>query len=386
MRVLHVIPSIDRLAGGPTTALLGLTKAQAKAGLEVKVLTAYRQVHDRVAGQVFQNQGVAVEMLGPVAGKLQRHPDLAFLADQQIRDSHIVHIHAIWEQLLHVSARSAQSRKIPYLVTAHGMLDPWSLAQNKWAKKALLRLRVRKNLNRAAGLHFTSTVERDLVAPMRLRAPKIVEPNGIDLDEFEHLPQRGTFATHVPQVGKRRYILFLGRLHPKKGLDLLIPAFAKIASGAALADVALVVAGPDADGYQHRLRSMIAEHRLEDRVVLPGMLEGEARIAAFTEAALFVLPSYQENFGIAVAESLVAGTPVVISDQVNIHADITAADVGGVVPTNVAALAGEMRRWMEDGDLRRRAAAIAPAFVRDRYDWDQIARRWRRHYEDILTR
>ena len=175
MRVTHVIPSIDRQAGGPTTALLGLTAAQVKAGLEVSVLSTFRAIEDRAMAQQFGEQGVQVELIGPVEGKLGWHPDMAFLAGQFIGHAHMLHIHAMWENVLHHAARAAQRKKIPYVVTAHGMLDPWSLAQRHyWSKKALLAWRVRRNLKRAAALHFTSVTERDLTNPLKLRARAIV--------------------------------------------------------------------------------------------------------------------------------------------------------------------------------------------------------------------
>jgi glycosyltransferase involved in cell wall biosynthesis len=386
MRVIHVIPSIDRQAGGPTTALLGLAAAQVKAGSQVSVLTTFRAIEDRAMAQLFGEQGIKVEMIGPVQGKLGWHPDMAFLAAELVGRGHIVHIHAVWENLLHYAARAARRKKIPYVIRPCGMLDPWSLAQHSLVKKALLAWRVRSNLKRAAALHFTSATERDLTNPLKLKARAIVEPNGIDLGEFDQLPPAGTFAARYPQLQGRPFLLFLSRLHPKKGLDLLIPAFAKIAAEAAMANVMLVLAGPDSDGYLAELQKMIERHQLADRVLLPGMLTGQDRIAALAEARLFVLPSYQENFGIAVVEALAASTPVIISDQVNIHAEISAAGVGDVVPTQIDALAAAMLQWMRNAEQRAQAARVARDFVRDHYDWMQIATHWRRHYEEILTR
>jgi glycosyltransferase involved in cell wall biosynthesis len=382
MRVLHVIPSIDRFAGGPTAALLGLTRAQVKAGLEVKVLTTYRQIQDRVAGQVFQDQGVAVEMLGPVAGKLARHPDLAFLADQQVKDAHIVHIHAIWEQLLHVSARSAQKRNIPYILTPHGMLDPWSLAQNKWAKKLMMTWRIRRNLDRAAALHFTSNTERDLTAPLKLRAPKIVEPIGLEMADYEHLPPGGTFRQRYPQIGDRPLILFLGRIHPGKGLEHLVPALAQADVPGAM----LAVVGPDSENFRGVIEGLVEKHGLKDRVIFTGFLDGVDRLAALSDADLFCLPSDHENFGMSIVEALAAGVPVLISDHVAIWREIVDANVGAATAPETAAVARELHRWLTDAALRKTAAENARSFVWSRYDWDQIARRWRRHYEDILTR
>ncbi len=150
-------------------------------------------------------------------------------------------------------------------------------------------------------------------------------------------------------------LLFLSRIHYKKGLDLLIPAIAKLKHQ----DATLVIVGPDDAGYGQEMQRLAAEKNVQDRVIFAGTLYGGERLPALVDAELFVLPSYQENFGIAVVEALAAGTPVVISDQVNIHREISAAGVGGVVPTQIDALAAELDRWLGDEALRRAAAERA---------------------------
>lgn len=169
-------------------------------------------------------------------------------------------------------------------------------------------------------------------------------------------------------------ILFLGRIHYGKGLELLAPALARMKR----TDAMLVVAGPDADGYSATIRSL--SKGVEDRIIYTGMLSGRDRLAALVDADLLSLPSYHENFGLAVIESLACGTPVVISDQVNLHPEVKATGVGGVVPMDVDPLARELDRWLDDEPMRRAAAEKAPVFVRERYDWDAIARRWVGHY------
>src|SRR5262249_7650969 len=161
--------------------------------------------------------------------------------------------------------------------------------------------------------------------------------NGINVTEYANLPPRGTFRETHGIPNDRLVLLFLGRLHPKKGFDLLLPAFARLKD-----DTLLIFAGPSEERYQHSLKEEAIRLGIADRVLFTGMLLGSGKLAAFVDADLFVLPSYQENFGIAVAEALAAGLPVVISDQVNIHAEVAAAGAGGVVPTETAALATEL--------------------------------------------
>ncbi len=176
-------------------------------------------------------------------------------------------------------------------------------------------------------------------------------------------------------------VLFMSRIHFKKGLDLLVPAFAK----AGVPESVLVIAGPDTDGYAATVDALVKERGLSDRVIFAGMLKGAERIAALADADLFVLPSRQENFGIAVVEALAAGCPVIVSDQVNIHQEITAAGVGGVVPLDIPALAAEIRKWMSDPELRTKAAGHARGYVRQNYDWNEIARRWVQEYASLVV-
>lgn len=379
MRVVHVISGIDPPNGGPAIALAGLAAAQARAGLEVTVLATYAAGADLSPADRLRDSGVSVELVGPCAGALFRHPHIQPAVEQHLATADVVHVHALWEEVLHQACRAAQRHSIPYLITPHGMLDPWSLAQSKWKKRLYMLWRLGRNLRRAAALHFATEAERDMTAGLNLPTPVIVEPNGLDLSEFENLPPPGAFRSRYPQLGTRPYVVYLGRLHAGKGLELLVPAFAQ----AQARDAMLVLVGPDSRGFQAQVQGMVAKHGLQDRVVFTGLLRGAERVAALAEATLFALPSFHENFGIAVAEALAAGTPVIISDQVCIHREISAAGVGGVVGLNVEALAHELSRWLSDSPLRQTAAARARAFVWQRYDWNRIAGQWARHYQRL---
>jgi len=203
-----------------------------------------------------------------------------------------------------------------------------------------------------------------------------VEPNGVDFCEFDALPRRGTMRARYKIPPERLVVLYLGRLHPKKGLHLLIPAFARAPSH----NATLVIAGPDEGGYRGRLEAMVDRHNLRHQVVFTGMVAREDRVAAFLDADVFVLPSHDENFGVTVVESLAAGTPVIISDQVGIHEQVMSARVGSVTPSRVDPLAEQLTRWLSDPDLRRSTADRARAFAWAHFDWRQIARRWTEHY------
>jgi len=381
MRIIHVISSIDSRAGGTTKALVDLTCAQAAAGLDVTIVSSYRD-GDVVDGnrRFLETANVKLVLVGPARGKFSSHPQLQpTLARLTGRDT-VMHIHALWEDAQHHAAVVAHRSGTPIVWMPHGMLDPWSLRQSKWKKKLVLAWRLRRELNNAAAFAFTTDIERDLVEPLRLPGLRIVEPLGLDFSEFDSAPAAGSFRAKFPQAGDRRIVLFLGRIHPKKGLDLLIPAFA----AAANLDDLLVIAGPFADGYRPVVEAMVARHKLGDRCLLTGMLHGPERLAAMIDAAVFVLPSYQENFGLAVAEAVALGCPTIISDQVNIWRELSAAGCVGVTRTDLTALTTLLKQWLADEPLREAAAARGKAFARQRYDWSRIARNWVGHYANVM--
>ena len=381
-RVLHVIPGLDAAQGGTVTALMSMAVFQARRGLKVTVAATWAGSEPpEDATQKLREAGADVRLVGPARGPLLRHPELESTLDSFVAHSDVVHAHGVWEEIQHRAAVLSRRRGVPYVLSPHGMLDPFNLGK-KWLKKKLYVLwRLRHTIAHAAAVHFTDEVERDLAAPLTGRRPAIIEPIGIDLAEFAQVPPRGTFRSRYPQIGQRPVVLFMGRLHPKKAPDLLIEAFAKARSR----DAVLVMAGPDSDGYRAELESLAREHGVADRTIFTGMVRGEQRVAALAEADLFALFSHQENFGLAVVEALACGTPVLISDQVNIHRKITEAGVGAVSRVDVPEIAALLTQWLADRDLRHAAAGRARRFVEENYDAARVAERWARHYAALAA-
>jgi glycosyltransferase involved in cell wall biosynthesis len=382
MRVLHVISGIDPVNGGPVTVLSGLARAQAAAGLRVSVVSTFAAGANLSVVEELKREGVAADVVGPASGMLFTHPDLKARLQELISNADLVHIHSLWEDIQHQAARAAQRVGVPYVLTAHGMLDPWSLSSGAMKKKLYMLLRMRRNLNRAAALHYATDVEKNWVAPLKLAPPAIVEPFGVDLREFETLPPKGEFQRKFPAVGGRKYVLFLGRIHRGKGLEILVPAFAK----ANVPNTVIVVAGPDSGGYRAQMEALIEQHKIADRVVFTGMVRGTDRIAALAEAEVLCLPSEHESFGMVVVEALAAGTPAIVSDQVTIHSDVTGAGAGAAAPLNVDAFARELQRWLGDDALRATASKNALTLARERYNWTTIGQHWMGHYERVLQR
>lgn len=376
MRILHLITSISPATGGPAMAMRGLGSAQVLAGIDVTVVATWMDELSLKVADEFRAAGMKVRLFGPARGALSAHPELAGAVKDAMGQADVCHIHGLWEDIQHFGAKEAANKGVPYIIRPCGMLDPWSLRQSKWKKRLYMACRLRRDLQQAAALHFTAAAERDLTKPLKLTSPAIVEPNGVDLKEFEHLPARGTFRGRYPAIGDRPMVLFLSRVHPKKGLDLLVDALARSAHPEAM----LVVAGPDWGNHVAEIQRLVQSLGLSDRVIFTGMLHGRQRIEAMVDADLFALTSHSENFGVAVVEALATGTPVVISDRVNIYQEIVDAGVGVAVPLEVPTITRTLDKWLGDESLRRSAAGRCRDFVWKNYDWNQIARRWVDHY------
>lgn len=382
LRVLHVISSLDPRGGGPVAALAGLAPAQHAAGASVRVLYTWRRGEDRQLAERLQSSGT-VRGIGPCTGPLARHRGLSPAAREAVADADVVHIHGLWEEVQHQAATAARGARVPYIFRPCGMLDPWSLNQSRWKKRLYMALRLRRNLSHAAALHFTTAMEQAQVASLHLPPPGIVEPNGVDLREFEGVTRDGALRRQIlGPDGRGTIISFLGRIHPGKGVEYLIRALSR----PPCRDIHLLIIGPDSEGYRSKMESLAAQCGMAARIHFKGLLSGAEKISTLAQADLFCLPSEHENFGIAVVEALAAGLPVIISDRVGLRDDVISGGVGAVVPLDEhgTALASEIERWVGDDALRAAASGRASVFARERYDWLSIAGRWNGHYGCLL--
>ena len=271
---------------------------------------------------------------------------------------------------------AARDAKVPYAVFTHGALDVFFKRRYplKHLKKLVywpLQYRILQN---ASAVLFTSELEREL-ALMSFRPNRwksLVLPYGTNPPEGEPEAQREAFYRILPGLRGRRFLLFLSRIHEKKGCDLLIEAFSRVADR--YPDMSLVVAGPDSVGLERKLQAQARRAGIADRTFWPGMLQGQVKYGAFRCAEAFVLPSHQENFGIVVAESLSCGTPVLISNQVNIWQIIEENGAGLVAPDTVAGTEELLERWLGLSPQEREAmAAVAEPVFQQRFSLRRLA-------------
>lgn len=361
-----------------------MARAVASRGHEVAIYTTDRacEPDERVpSGQSVRRDGVELRMFPEQQPRVVATSWPLYRAlTERIGQVDIVHLHSLY--LFHVwaAARIARRAGVPYLLRPHGTLDPF-LWQRHRLRKRIMEIAFQDRVIRgAAALHFTAQEELELARPYTHGVAGVVVPNGVNLAEFDVLPAPGGLRRAYPEIGERRVVLFLSRLNFKKGLDLLIPGFARARSRHR--DLHLVIAGPD-DGMRAQAEQWIAQNNVADAVTLTGMLTGMRKLEALVDAMCFVLPSYSENFGIAIVEAMACGVPVAISDKVNIWREIVDGGAGLVGPTTVDGVADQIVRLAADPDAARRMGEAGRTLARERFAWDRIAARLEGVYRDL---
>jgi glycosyltransferase involved in cell wall biosynthesis len=364
MRILHIISRMDPAGGGPQEAVRLLLR-YAPAGCEQEVVTL-----DDPDAAFLQSGTEPIHALGG-SGTGFAAPQLTrwLRANRDHFDGII--LHGLWEYASFAVLRALAGHK-PYVVFAHGMLDPYFKRASplKHLKKWLYWLPVQYwTLRNAHRVMFTTTAERDLAdksfwlhrwKPMVVALGAEAPPS-----DFEACAE--AFYQLCPAVRDKGFILFLGRIHLKKGCDILVHAFHSAATQHA--DLHLVMAGPDPDGWQNEIKSHPRTRHLADRIHFPGMLTGPAKWGAFAACEAFILPSHQENFGIAVVEAIACSKPVLITHPVNISADLANDGCALVEEDTLAGTERLLARWLQlsPGQRAKMGESALNSFAK-RYD------------------
>ncbi len=396
MRVLHVLASLSPRLGGPAN-VLGLARAVARQGCDVSIFATDIDEWGRLwpwqrprrlsmpTDRPIMDQGVSVRYF-PVCwpSRYACSWKLSAALRNEIATFDLVHIHSLY--LFHGFAAAHHCRKngIPYVIRPHGSLDRFHRGRHRWRKAIYSRLFELRNIAGAAALHYTSVAEAEHARAAGITVPGFVVSLGIDAAEYAELPARGIFRAAHPELNGRRLVVFLGRITPKKGLDLLIPAVGRLSTF--VPDLHLVLAGQDDEGYLPRVKQLIERHDLVDRVTWVGFVSGVEKRCLLRDADVWALPSYDENFAVAAVEAMASGAPVLISDRVGIHRVVSEREAGLVVEATVEAVAEGLERILTDGSLRQRLAANARALAFSEFTWDAAATHLIQEYRAILAR
>jgi glycosyltransferase involved in cell wall biosynthesis len=359
MRILHTIRSVNIRDGGPIGGILSLAKAYHARGHSLEIASL-----DFPEDPWVRDCPVLVHPLGALPHKYRYSPEFVRWIQREKGRFFAVVVNGLWTFSSFGAWMALKDSETPYYVFPHGMMDPWFKRYyplkhlKKWFYWPWAEYRVLRDAN---AVFFTSEEER-LQARQSFwlyRCREEVVPYGLGYPPDEAGAQTRAFLGRFPGLRQKRLWLFLGRLHEKKGCDLLLRAFAKIAPDHP--DLRLVMAGPDQNGFLASYRALADRLHLRERVIWTGMLEGAEKWGAFRSSETFILPSHQENFGLSVAESLACGVPVLISNKVNIWREVVAAQAGLAAEDTQEGTDSLLRSWLglpEDGRQAMKLRAV----------------------------
>lgn len=371
VRILHIIASMDPASGGPVEAIL--KQDLASTGHASRVVATL----DAPGSAFLSSMPVKVIPLGrakpatknPVRRLFDRYgysPYLVPWLNEHADEFDAIIVDGLWHYASFAASRVLPKGRVPYFVFPHGMLDPW-FSKNNWRKhllkQAFWTIADGRLLASARSVFFTADEEKRRATGVFFghQYESTIVPFGTAPPPPFKDAHRIAFENAVPAATGRRYLLFFGRIHRKKGVDLLVRAFAIISK--AYPDFDLVVAGPDATGWCSELNALASSLGCADRIHWPGALYDDAKWGAIYGADAFCLPSHQENFGIAVAEALGCGTPALISDKVNIWREIDEASAGIVRSDTLEGTVQALNSWLslsslEQASMRKSAKSV----------------------------
>lgn len=389
MKVLHVIPSVSPTLGGPTQVVLNLVKALRECKIEAEIVTT----NDRGASlldvplyQCVEYEQVPIWFLPRFSPPLKEYifsPAITQWLWQNIQNYDILDNHYLFSYASTCAGAIARWQNIPYTVRTMGQLAPWALAQSQRKKQIYSLLIERQNLNRAAAIHCTSEGEAEDVRNFGIKTPTVTLPLGVNQPETlsdakRKIHERYQIPPTVP------IILFLSRLHYKKRPDLLITSLSKLAL--TQSNFHLILAGTGEAEYLEYLQKLVLDSGLTTQTTFSGFVTGKDKDLLLQGSDIFVLPSFSENFGIAVAEALAHGLPVIITPDIQIAPEISQANAGLIVPGEEVAIANAIAQLLATPEQRYQLSENGKKLVKERYSWKAIASQLTEVYRTIIEK
>jgi glycosyltransferase involved in cell wall biosynthesis len=368
--VVHVTSWLSARGGGIPPVVWALARETGREGLPCSVAG----LRDESASQNEMDTPVSCvfgRTKGPAAYGFSR--ELAVGVRGLVTSRSIVHSHGLWMHPGVVARQCARRAGCPLVVSPHGMLDPWALRNSPWKKRLAARCFENRNLRTASCLHALCAAEADSFRQYGLNNPIALVPNGVDPTDYENMPDRTALQWRFPALRDRRWILFLSRIHPKKGLPHLITAWSRLA--VRFPDWLLMVAGPDELGHQAEMERLVAEKNLSSHVQFTGPLYGSDKLAALNGAELFVLPSFSEGFSMAVLEAAAAGLPVMLTPQCNFP-ELTMCGGGLEVPPDDSGCEGGLKQLLARSSVElQEMGQKGKCLVNRTYTWSHAAQK-----------
>jgi glycosyltransferase involved in cell wall biosynthesis len=378
LKILHVIPGLTN-ASGPTQALLNLIKATEAKKAEISVAFLGNRLKNQITpnlqhGEVFNCQALGLKHWG-------YSPQLRSLLAQKIDTFDVVHLHSLWLYPGLAGSSAARKHKVPYIIRPAGSLDPEALLHKNLLKRLYFNLIEKQVLDNASLIHAVSEQEQRNIQKLELKPPCINIPNGIDPTLFSELPSQAKARSALQLSQDSLILLFVGRFHQIKGLELLIPVIQDLAHQ--FPKLKLVLAGPDQTPFASQLKRQFRASDISPLVQFLGELDEKTKIKAYRAADLFLLPSKSENFGIVVAEALAAETPVIVSNQTPWEI-VGKENAGDWIERDPKVWTETIARRLKSKEWLSRAGINGRRLIFKNFSWPRIGERMIAAYQQIL--
>jgi glycosyltransferase involved in cell wall biosynthesis len=391
VKILHVIPSISSVRGGTSRAIIDMVHALQSQGIDAEIVTTNDDgdnLLDVPLGKSTVYDRIPTYFFARFSPPLAAVREFAFSGSftiwlfQNITRYDAIHVHALFSYTSTIAMTIARLKKVPYLTTPHGLLCEWSLKQSAQKKQGYLKLIERANLDRAHAIHVTCQQERDEVLALNFKSPTFVLPLALTEIPAQIPNAANLLCQSLNLPTDEPIILFLSRLHYKKGLDYLIPALGNLQDRR----FTFVIAGNGTPAYEAEIRALLVTSGIEDRTQMVGFVKGERKDLLIQGAGLFALTSHSENFGISVLEALVVGTPVLVTPGVGLATVVRDNDIGYVANLDIEAITQALDRHLNDPDRAKAIGMYAREFTIENYNWDKVATDLILVYQAIVDR
>jgi glycosyltransferase involved in cell wall biosynthesis len=385
IKLLVVIPALGPAYGGPSKSVVEMVEARSshpQIDLDIVTTNADGKANLEVPLRQWVDKGKYRVQYFPRWKRDEYKFSFSLTAWllKHVRDYDIVHTNSVFCYPVVVAWWACQLKKVPYIITPHGMLEPWALAYKAWKKNIHVTLVEKRAFKKAHAIQALTSTEAHNIASLGIKTKLVKVPNGINPDEFERLPDPEVFYRQFPSTRGKRIIMFLGRIDPKKGLDILAEAFSRV--NKVYPNTHLVIAGPDIAGFLPNARGYFEKSGCLEAVTFTGMLTGVLKHAALSASYLFVAPSYSEGFSMSILEGMGSGLPCIFTKECNFP-EAAEAKAATIISPNSEELFKAMVGLLESPAQAKEMGLRARSLIRHNYTWEQSALKLIRMYKEI---